>query len=287
MLHSNCRLFTPCALAVEAADRAARAQCYRRFRGDPETASRPAIIARHFFRFQLGDHHLAATKMAPKRRSPIALLVRIAVALLALDSADGCSCYYTHPQVHYCSSDFVIAAKVKEKMTQGLETTYKVKINRKFKLSNDSYNEHLYGGLLYTSSIESMCGVHLSLGESYVVSGRVVEGKPRVSLCDLVTKWAEVTKRQRKGLKGLYAKGCMCDVSYTSFSRKGEALHRANGKLCAWEDNPGPMDCQEKHGICVSNQGSCFWMPSRPYDQCIREHHQARLLQQRPHRDQP
>lgn len=221
------------------------------------------------------------SKMQLPKSLPILFIVYV-TTFLTVENAEGCSCFYTHPQTHFCSSDFVIVIKVKERIPLDHETAYKVKINRNFKLSNDSYSNYLYDGHLYTASIDSVCGVHLEVGETYVVSGRIYEDKPKLSLCNLVMRWSDVTKRQRKGFKGLYAKGCMCDVSYTTFERKGEALHRANGKLCPWEGNPGPMDCQEKHGICVSNQGRCFWMPSRPYDQCIREHHQERLVHQRP-----
>ena len=82
-------------------------------------------------------------------------------------------------------------------------------------MSNDSYNEYLYGGHLYTPSVDSLCGIQLEIGETYVVAGRVYEGKPRLNLCNLAMRWSEVTKRQRKGFKGLYAKGCICDVSST------------------------------------------------------------------------
>ncbi|OXU20084.1 hypothetical protein TSAR_005955 [Trichomalopsis sarcophagae] len=220
-------------------------------------------------------------------RAVAVLLTACFVTLLAVDQAEGCSCMYTHPQTHFCSSDFVIVIKVKERIPMGQDTAYKVKINRKFKLSNESFNDYLYDGLLYAPSMDSMCSVHLQVGETYVVAGRIYEGRPRLSLCNLTMRWSEVSKRQRKGFKGLYAKGCVCDVSYTSFARKGEALHRANGTLCPWEGNPGPMDCQEKHGICVSNQGRCFWMPSRPYDLCIKEHYQNRMAAAHPRQREP
>ncbi|XP_014237294.1 tissue inhibitor of metalloproteinase [Trichogramma pretiosum] len=214
-----------------------------------------------------------------------ALLLVCLVVLARINDAEGCSCSYTHPQTHFCTSDFVLVVKVKERIPLEHETAYRVKINRKFKLSNESHSQSLLEGRLYTASMDSVCGVHLNVGETYIVSGRVYEGKPRIGLCNLVQRWSGVSRRQRRAFKGLYAKGCMCDVSYTPFERKGEALHRAKGRLCPWEANPGPTDCQEQHGVCVMNQGRCFWMPSRSYDQCIHEHHQERLKNNQRMRD--
>lgn len=79
-------------------------------------------------------------------------------------------------------------------------------------MSNESYDSYLNSGYLYTAKLDSVCGVELDVGENYILTGRVYEGKPRVNLCNLVMRASEVTKRQRKGFKGLYAKGCMCEV---------------------------------------------------------------------------
>ncbi|KAJ8667107.1 hypothetical protein QAD02_008769 [Eretmocerus hayati] len=219
-------------------------------------------------------------------RSVPLLLTVCFIALLAVEDAEACSCAYTHPQTHFCSAHFVLIVRVKERISLEHETAYKVKINRRFKLSNESLSEYLYDGLLYTASMDSLCGVNLQTNETYVVSGRVYAGKPRLSLCDLTMRWADASKRQRKGFKGLYAKGCACDVRYTSFERKGEALHRGGGRVCPWEGNPGPLECQDKHGVCMPSHGRCLWMPSKPYDLCITEHHRERLHSQQQHHRQ-
>lgn len=59
-----------------------------------------------------------------------------------------------------------------------------------------------------------MCGAQLKVGETYVVSGRVIYGdKAHISSCGIAMPWRFVTSRQRKGFRHLYHSSCMCKVS--------------------------------------------------------------------------
>lgn len=79
--------------------------------------------------------------------------------------------------------------------------------------SNPKADVALMQNLLRTPSTDSMCGVTLNVGDTYVLNGRIVSGKALISYCGLSIRWADTTSRQRKGLRQLYQQGCVCDVS--------------------------------------------------------------------------
>jgi hypothetical protein len=79
--------------------------------------------------------------------------------------------------------------------------------------SNPKADIALMQNFLWTPSLDSMCGVTLEVGETYVLSGRIISEKAFISLCGLSIRWADTTSRQRTGLRKLYEKGCVCDVS--------------------------------------------------------------------------
>lgn len=85
--------------------------------------------------------------------------------------------------------------------------------------SNPKADVALMQNLLWTSSSDAMCGVTLKVGETYVLSGRIISGKALISICGLSIRWADTTSRQRKGLRQLYQQGCACDVSTELFYR--------------------------------------------------------------------
>ncbi|XP_014209329.1 tissue inhibitor of metalloproteinase [Copidosoma floridanum] len=206
-----------------------------------------------------------------------ALVSMFFVALLTAKTTEGCSCALTHPQTQFCEADFVMHVQVMDKTDtlDSRDTAYKVEMKKMFKVSNSSYQD-LFKEYLYTSNLESTCGVSLHTGEEYVVSGQIYDEKWRLSLCNIVMPWKKVTQRQRRGYEGLYAKSCACKVRYTRFKDKGKVLNRGGGKLCLWEDRPGPLECQEKYGICMLIDSRCSWKPSKPYDRCIRKHQSGR-----------
>ncbi|XP_012216606.1 metalloproteinase inhibitor 3 isoform X2 [Linepithema humile] len=202
-------------------------------------------------------------------------------ALLApVQRVAACSCKLAHPQTKFCESDFVAVMRVKKVLSVNeYEIAYKVKINRVFK-SNPKADVALMQNLLWTPSSDGMCGMTLKVGETYVLSGRIVSGKALISLCGLSIRWAETTSRQRKGLRQLYQQGCACDILYTHWRRKGAVFESSGGKRCLWESTPGPQDCQEKYGVClVAPGGSCSWVPSVPYKNCIKEYQRLREQQ--------
>ncbi|XP_070162418.1 metalloproteinase inhibitor 1 isoform X1 [Polyergus mexicanus] len=200
----------------------------------------------------------------------------LTVLLAPVQKVAACSCAQAHPQTKFCESDFVAVVRVKKVLpVNEYEIAYKVKINRVFK-SNPKADVALMQNLLRTPSSDSMCGVTLKVGETYVLNGRVVSGQALISFCGLSIRWADTTSRQRKGLRQLYQQGCVCDILYTHWRRKGAVLESSGGKRCLWESTPGPQDCQEKYGVCMAVPGGCSWVPSVPYKNCIKEYQRQR-----------
>lgn len=113
-------------------------------------------------------------------------------------------------------------------------TVYKVRIKKQYKVSEKALTA-LKSGRLLTSSMDSMCGVHLVVGKTYVISGRVLSLRAYVNQCNLVREWKSLTRRQRKGLKLMYRYGCECKI--------GRAHMRAyrTPDTCNWLSN-----CEEK-----------------------------------------
>ncbi|XP_076754562.1 tissue inhibitor of metalloproteases isoform X1 [Xylocopa sonorina] len=208
-------------------------------------------------------------------------LLLIALSLAPVQRVAGCSCMMSHPQSVFCSADFIALVRVKkESDVVGYEIGYSVKINKIFKVTSKESYAALKSNILWTPGMESTCGIALEVGETYVVSGRAFNSsKAHISLCDLALVWRNVTSRQRKGFKHLYAYGCSCGIRYTPWWTKGATLEHTDGRVCLWESKPGPEDCQKEVGVCMPGPGGCSWVPSVPYKNCIKEYKQMREQQ--------
>ncbi|XP_076163725.1 tissue inhibitor of metalloproteases isoform X2 [Ptiloglossa arizonensis] len=200
----------------------------------------------------------------------------IALSLAPVQRVVGCTCMLSHPQTLFCQSDYVAVVKVR--WMNG--TTYNVRVNKVFKERNNmNPAEFSKQQLLRTAFASSLCGRLLTVGETYVVSGTIIGEQVHISICGIAMRWSEVTSRQRKGFRGLYHRGCACEIDYTPWWRKGAVLTHAGRKRCLWESEPGPEDCQEKYGVCMARPGGCSWTPSVPYKKCIKEHQRKREQQ--------
>lgn len=205
----------------------------------------------------------------------------IALSLAPVQRVLACSCMRSHPQSLYCKSDYVAVVRVKNvEQKNDVQMAYHVKVNKVFKDRN-SINPVNFPRreILWTMVSDSLCGVVLNVGETYVISGSIGKGRIHLSLCGLYMRWSEVPPRQRKGFRGFFHRGCACDINYTPWWRKGEHLELGGRKRCLWESEPGPSHCQETYGICLASSGGCSWAPSLPYNACIKEHQQKREQQ--------
>ncbi|XP_012136106.2 tissue inhibitor of metalloproteases isoform X1 [Megachile rotundata] len=207
-------------------------------------------------------------------------LLLIALSLAPVQRVIACSCMRSHPQTLFCNSDFVALVRVKKVFPSNEHAIgYNVKTSKIFKVNSSKSYHALKKNILWTPSSDGMCGVHLEIGETYVVSGSTMGDRARISICGLSMQWRTVPSRQRKAFKELYRHGCNCSIHYTPWWYKGAVLANVGGKECLWESKPGPEDCQREYGVCKAGSGGCSWVPSVPYKNCIKEHHQKREQQ--------
>ncbi|KAG5889150.1 hypothetical protein JTB14_036961 [Gonioctena quinquepunctata] len=116
------------------------------------------------------------------------LLLTMAFLCGAIVYTHGCSCMPQHPQDQFCSSDFVILARVKRERILNGTKVYKVRVRKEYKISEKGQLA-LKSGRLITAPYDSMCGVQLDIGKLYVISATMVD-YPTVSLqiCDVSPK---------------------------------------------------------------------------------------------------
>lgn len=136
---------------------------------------------------------------------------------------------------------------------------------------NNKVVEVLKAGNLSTPMSDSLCGVDLTPGSTYVLSGRLVHGKAYVQLCDMVERWDQVSRRQRKGLRLLYRQSCQCEV-VMGMPHPG---YPVPSDLCLWYTQPWRKgfeneDCQASHAICMQQPaGHCGWTVDKFYRSCM------------------
>ncbi|XP_029453189.1 metalloproteinase inhibitor 3 [Rhinatrema bivittatum] len=186
------------------------------------------------------------------------------LALLAswdLDQlADACTCWPSHPQEAFCSSDIVIRAKVvgKKLMKDGPFGTmrYTVKQMKMYR----GFNTMPQVQYIYTEASESLCGVKLEVNKyHYLITGRVFEGKVYTGLCNFIQKWDHLTLPQRKGLNYRYEQGCSCKIKPCYYR---PCFVTAKNE-CLWMDmlsSFGYPGYQSKNYACIKQkEGYCSW----------------------------
>lgn len=195
----------------------------------------------------------------------------LAVLFCSIDYSQSCSCNRAHPQEHYCNSDFVILARVK-KMQIVNETfypnykiptkVYKVRVRKEFKISEKGLVA-LKSGKIHTPLDSSTCGVNLQVGKLYVLSGQINSLRANINLCRMALEWNTLTRRQRKGLKMMYKRGCGCQIQSCSSSSKW-CNHSKSKDTCHWWSK-----CEIEEGICLrQNHGYCAWNRNKKLTAC-------------------
>ncbi|KAG8201111.1 hypothetical protein JTE90_028779 [Oedothorax gibbosus] len=213
-----------------------------------------------------------------KMASSLWLLIGAMVICAVISEVELCSCFYSHPQEHYCSSDFVAVIRVKSKSKGDYGImAYHIKVKKEFKMT-DKARHALSQGLIWTSSHEAACGVTLK-PTRYLIAGKVRGDKPFISLCHFVQEWPTLSPKQKKGFRKLYQQGCRCKVRMPNFVRDFREPH------CAWETFRDKNDCQSLYSLCVpSHQGpnsteTCSWVSTAQYRRCMKERKYERELE--------
>lgn len=129
---------------------------------------------------------------------------------------------------------------------------------------NSRAQKMLAQGKLITSSTDSMCGLQLEVNQLYAIAAQTIH----VGLCNYVRKYSDLTIVEKRGLAGIYRKGCPCQIKpcYTSSCNVSIGT-------CNW--TPW-TECESEYGVCVPTRGhmidgtpsKCHWRRSPLYQKC-------------------
>ncbi|XP_052870341.1 tissue inhibitor of metalloproteinase [Anopheles cruzii] len=196
------------------------------------------------------------------------VLVCGAVLMALLPPVEACSCYPVHPQTAFCESDYVIVVQVvRQTVSKNRMHAYKIAIKKEYKMSEDA-REGLRHGKLYTAQDEAQCGVKLEPNKVYVIAANT----PMVGLCNFVRPYSNLTIVEKRGLAGVYRKGCGCNIE-PCFGPKCIV----KPKTCNWSPLLPKGQCEESYGSCVpagraQEKGfptKCHWRRSPRFGECV------------------
>nr|XP_057905681.1 metalloproteinase inhibitor 2-like [Doryrhamphus excisus] len=171
------------------------------------------------------------------------------------DGVQACSCYFTHPQEEFCQADVVMKAKVLAGEGQVDAGFYGVYNNVKYDIKQIKMlkGPDVEFDAIYTPYSSAACGVALTNGVEYLITGRLASGGLlHVSVCNLIRPWFKVSAAMKMNVAQLYQKGCKCQITRCySFPCGG-----SNPAECLWTNFIISVD-----GLaCIQrNDGSCAW----------------------------
>ncbi|XP_053200607.1 metalloproteinase inhibitor 3-like [Panonychus citri] len=207
--------------------------------------------------------------------NPLYLIVAVIWCFYLLPSSSiACSCFYSHPQEHFCTSDFVVTLLIQgdpKRLTNGQSDgqtgylKYPVKVNKIFKGIDKTA---VRKGFIYTGTELSSCAPTFTPNVTYLMTGRIVDGKPFVSLCNFIAQWSHLKVRQKKGFRRNFARACGCKVidaePYSPFGyydERNSANHgygltfdnnRRRSSSCQWDTKwEIEFDCQADYSTCT------------------------------------
>ncbi|EAU75995.2 AGAP003319-PA [Anopheles gambiae str. PEST] len=208
--------------------------------------------------------------MKTNRLLPLVLTI-IGLAMVMLPTAETCSCLPQHPQTAFCDSQYVIVAQVLRKTASKNEAmdAYKIAIKKEYKMSDEA-RQLLNHGKLYTSTMDSACGIKLKPSTLYAIAAN----SEQVGLCDFIRPYDELSLVEKRGLAGVYRKGCKCKINHCW----DDKCHQRLGS-CNWTPFAPKGICETSYGSCVpagvtKKNGApikCHWRRSPRFGQCVAE----------------
>lgn len=203
------------------------------------------------------------------------------LATVLLPTSEACSCMLQHPQTAFCDSEYVIVAQVlRQTASKNSMNAYKIVIKKEYKMSEEARNL-LRNGKLYTASQSAMCGVQLDPNTLYAIAANT----DHVGLCDFIRPYSQLTIVEKRGLAGIYRKGCQCEIRPCFAPKCNPSLGG-----CNWSPFSTRGDCETSYGSCVpagriQEDGTpikCHWRRSPRYGQCMAKHENRSALRKMP-----
>ncbi|XP_004713240.2 metalloproteinase inhibitor 1 [Echinops telfairi] len=217
-------------------------------------------------------HRLSASRdtREPNMALSSPLVSGMLLLLCLIAASRACTCAAPHPQMVFCSSDFVIRAKfmgapeVNETM---LYQRYEIKMTKMFK-GFDILGDASDIRFLHTPIMESICGyIHKSQNrsEEFLITGTLQNGHLHITMCSFIVPWNRLSAAQRRGFTKVYAGGC---EKCTVFPCTSVPCKLQSDDHCLWTDQlllGSERGFQSRHLACLPQQpGLCTWQSLKP-----------------------
>lgn len=146
---------------------------------------------------------------------------------------------------------------------QNDSNVYKIAIKKEYKMSPRA-QKLLKQAKLITPPSDSTCGLQLEINQLYVIAAKDVH----VGLCSFVRKYSDLTIVEKRGMAGIYRKGCPCMI---------KACYSGSCDVSIGACNWTPWaPCESDFGSCVPTRGhlidgtpaKCHWRRSPMYQKC-------------------
>ncbi|XP_053660944.1 tissue inhibitor of metalloproteinase [Anopheles marshallii] len=208
--------------------------------------------------------------MKANRSLLLRLVALLGLLAVLLPTAESCSCLPQHPQTAFCDSDYVIVAQVLRRTASKDRPhmdAYKIAIKKEYKMSEEA-RKLLRHGKLFTPSQSSLCGITLEPNKLYAIAAN----SEQVGLCDFVRPYSDLSIVEKRGLAGIYRKGCKCKINQCWNQKCNQRVGS-----CNWTPFAPKGICETSFGSCVpagvvQEDGTpikCHWRRSPRFGQCM------------------
>ncbi|XP_054616113.1 metalloproteinase inhibitor 2-like [Dunckerocampus dactyliophorus] len=177
------------------------------------------------------------------------------------EGAQACSCLPVHPQTAFCQADVVIKAMVVSRKDVGgfdKPIMYHIKQAKTFK------SPHSRVDAVYTAASSAACGVTLTKGVEYLITGRLASDRSlHITLCDFIAPWDTLSSSQKVDLVQRYKSGCNCQITPCHAT----PCRSSSPDECSWTDfltNSGDMQLAKYFACLKTRHGPCAWFRGAP-----------------------
>ncbi|KAJ8317537.1 hypothetical protein KUTeg_005441 [Tegillarca granosa] len=162
-------------------------------------------------------------------------VIIVFVTIYLFRSLNACRCMVGHPQQEICDRDFAMKAKILTNKIVLDTVPYARRLTVKGR-SGDTVT-------LYTYHQGSLCGADLTIGKTYVITGKFVENRRYISTCYWIEEWNSVDKCVRQCRPDNCGTTSRHECTLNIFENQpklSNGLCRRGGILgaCLWEECP-------------------------------------------------
>jgi len=184
---------------------------------------------------------------------------------LVFDVGESCSCRWgDHPQNMFCGSDFAIKATVTSAI-EDMEPTNKpfrmrsIYVNFNVNVHEVFKGPNLSGEIeIATPSDSSLCGTTLAKNKTYLITGRVNQGRLSTTLCNWITPWEQLSEKMLQNLGSGFG-SCKCAVTLCDY--ENASCREEGNEYCKMLGNGMYNSEVTRNCLCGGGAGDgvCGW----------------------------